>query len=201
MPLVRLAESIDTVSMESTANLTGQLLIAMPAMQDPNFQRTVTYICEHSEHGALGIVINRPMNMDMSEVLEQLALDTGNSRVASTPILQGGPVEIQRGFVIHQSPHEWDSTVAVSDNIFVTTSQDILGAMAAGKGPERALLALGYAGWGAGQLEEELVANAWLSVPASPEIIFDAPFEDRWRMAAQLLGVDIATLSSDAGHA
>jgi len=187
--------------MDDTANLTGQLLIAMPAMLDPNFHRTVTYICEHSDQGALGIVINRPMDMAMGEVLAQLSLNNPEPSVASTPILQGGPVELQRGFVIHQSPKDWDSTVAVADNIFITTSQDILGAIADGTGPEHALLALGYAGWGAGQLEDELVANAWLSVEATPEIIFEAPFEERWQQAATLLGVDIATLSSEAGHA
>jgi putative transcriptional regulator len=187
--------------MDDTANLTGQLLIAMPAMLDPNFHRTVTYICEHSDQGALGIVINRPMDMEMGEVFAQLSLTNPDPSVASTPILQGGPVELQRGFVIHQSPEDWDSTVAVADNIFVTTSQDILGAIADGNGPEHALLALGYAGWGAGQQEDELVANSWLSVPATPEIIFEAPFEERWQKAATLLGVDIVTLSSEAGHA
>ena len=187
--------------MENIANLTGHLLIAMPTMMDPNFERTVTYICEHSEQGALGIVINQPLDMEIGEVLSQLSLEAADPEIAQTPIIRGGPVELQRGFVIHQSPHGWDSTVAVADNIFVTTSQDILGAMAEGKGPERALLALGYAGWGAGQLEDEMSANAWLSVPADPAIIFDAPFEERWRLAAALLGIDIATLSSEAGHA
>jgi putative transcriptional regulator len=187
--------------MESIANLTGHLLIAMPSMLDPNFSRTVTYICEHSDQGALGIVVNQPLDMDIGEVLDQLALKASDEEVASTPIIRGGPVELQRGFVIHRAPEGWDSTVAVADNIFVTTSQDILGAIASGNGPDQALLALGYAGWGAGQLEQEMSANAWLSVPADPDIIFSIPFEDRWRRAAGLLGVDIATLSSEAGHA
>lgn len=187
--------------MEIVENLTGHLLIAMPSMLDPNFERTVTYICEHSDQGALGIVVNQPLDMDIAEVLEQLSLQPATPAIASTPIIRGGPVELQRGFVIHQSPHGWDSTVAVADNIFVTTSQDILGAIAAGDGPDQALLALGYAGWGAGQLEEEISANAWLSVPADPGIIFSTPFEKRWRQAAGLLGIDIATLSSEAGHA
>jgi len=191
----------DTVAMESVANLTGHLLIAMPSMLDPNFERTVTYICEHSDQGALGIIVNQPLDMDIGEVLQQLDLTAVDPAVASTPIIRGGPVELQRGFVIHQSPKRWDSTVAVADNIFVTTSQDILGAIAKGNGPERSLLALGYAGWGAGQLEEELSANAWLSVAADPAILFSTPFEERWRRAAQLLGIDIATLSSEAGHA
>lgn len=187
--------------MENVTNLTGHLLIAMPSMLDPNFERTVTYICEHSDQGALGIVVNQPLDMDIGEVLAQLSLQPADPGIANTPIIRGGPVELQRGFVIHQAPQGWDSTVAVAENIFVTTSQDILGAIAAGDGPDQALLALGYAGWGAGQLEEELSANAWLSVPASPDIIFSTPFEDRWRQAASLLGIDIATLSSEAGHA
>lgn len=187
--------------MNDATNLTGHLLIAMPSMLDPNFAHTVTYICEHSDKGALGLVINRPMDMDLGDVLTQLQLEPANQQLASTPILQGGPVEIQRGFVIHESPLEWDSTVAVTNSIFVTTSRDILSAIAAGAGPERALLVLGYAGWGAGQLEEEISANAWLNVPASPQIIFEIPFEQRWQHAAALLGVNLANLSTQAGHA
>ena len=182
-------------------NLTGHLLIAMPTMLDPNFERTVTYICEHSEQGALGLIINRPMDMDFGDVLEQLSLTATSPQHAHRPILQGGPVELQRGFVIHSKPKDWESTIEITDTIFVTTSRDILASIADGKGPDQALLALGYAGWGAGQLEAELSANAWLSVPASPQIIFDIPFEDRWESAAALLGVDIAKLSPEAGHA
>ncbi len=183
------------------SNLTGQLLVAMPMMLDPNFARTVTYICEHSDKGALGIVINRPMDMDMGEVLDQLSLVPKDPNLAETPILQGGPVELQRGFVIHEAEAGWESTLEVTNSIFVTTSRDILSAIAAGTGPHRALLALGYAGWEAGQLEEEISANAWLSVPATPQLIFDTPFDQRWGRAAAELGVDIATLSHQAGHA
>jgi putative transcriptional regulator len=185
----------------TTTNLTGHLLIAMPSMLDPNFARTVTYICEHSDQGALGLVINRPLDMDLGEVLEQMALEPRDAELARLPILRGGPVELQRGFVIHDSHREWDATVAVTDQIFVTTSQDILSAMAAGSGPEHALVALGYAGWSAGQLEREIAENAWLSVPASAQLLFDVPFEERWEQAAALLGVDLAMLSSQAGHA
>jgi putative transcriptional regulator len=187
--------------MEQPTYLTGHLLIAMPLMTDPNFHRSVTYICEHSENGALGLVINRPMEMDLDEIFQQLSMQQNESMPGRWPVLRGGPVQPERGFVLHESPEEWDSTVNVTNSIHVTTSQDILSAMASGSGPDRALVALGYAGWGAGQLEEEISANAWLSAPASPQIIFDTPFEARWQKSAELLGVDLATISTDAGHA
>lgn len=187
--------------MQETTSLTGHLLIAMPSMMDPNFYRTVTYICEHSEHGTLGLVINRPLDMDLGQVFEQLSLGSPKPELASRPVLRGGPVQLERGFVLHESNERWDSTVPVSPSINVTTSQDILSAMAAGTGPERAIVALGYAGWGAGQLEQEISANAWLSVPAVPQIIFDTPFEARWQEAAALLGVDLAAIAPGAGHA
>lgn len=185
--------------------LTGHLLIAMPAMQDPNFARTVTYICEHSEQGALGIVINRPLDMDLGSIFDQLALDSADPALARQPVLQGGPVHQERGFVLHEpaeaDAREFDATLAVTDAIRVTTSQDILTAMARGTGPRRAVVALGYAGWGAGQLENELIQNAWLSVPAIPRIIFETPFDQRWHESARLIGVDLSTLSHQAGHA
>jgi putative transcriptional regulator len=188
-----------------TTCLTGHLLIAMPAMQDPNFVKTVTYICEHSEQGALGIVINRPLDMDLGTIFDQLSLAPADPALARQPVLQGGPVHQERGFVLHEpaegSGQDFDATLAVSDAIRVTTSQDILTAMARGQGPRRAVVALGYAGWGAGQLENELVQNAWLSVPATPRIIFDTPFEQRWRESARLLGIDLSTMSQQAGHA
>ncbi len=185
--------------------LSGHFLIAMPAMQDPNFTKTVTYICEHSDQGALGIVINRPLGMDLGAIFDQLSLDSTDAALARQPVLLGGPVHQERGFVLHEpdqaGDQEFDATVAVTDAIRVTTSQDILAAMARGQGPRRSLVALGYAGWGAGQLEHELVQNAWLSVPASPRIIFDTPFDQRWRESARLLGIDLNTISHQAGHA
>ncbi|MEQ1802700.1 MAG: YqgE/AlgH family protein [Gammaproteobacteria bacterium] len=191
--------------MADATYLTGHLLIAMPAMQDPNFVKTVTYICEHSDQGALGIVINRPMDMDLGTIFDQLALESADPELARQPVLRGGPVHQERGFVLHEpeeaAGQEFDATLAVTDAIRVTTSQDILTAMARGNGPKRAIVALGYAGWGAGQLESELVQNAWLSVPASPKIIFDTPFEQRWRESAKLLGIDLNTISHQAGHA
>ena len=187
--------------MADVTYLTGHLLIAMPAMTDPNFTRTVTYICEHNENGALGIVINRPLQMDLGEVFEQLALEPADADLSKQPVLRGGPVQTERGFVLHEPSQGWDSTVEVSPTVHLTTSQDILTAMAQGTGPKRALMALGYAGWGAGQLEMEIGANAWLSVPASPAIVFETPYENRWLAAAELLGINLATISSEAGHA
>lgn len=191
--------------MTETTFLTGHLLIAMPAMQDPNFSRTVTYICEHTEQGALGIVINRPLTMDLGEIFDQLSLDSSDPELARQRVLQGGPVHQERGFVLHEpseaAESDFDATLAVTDAIRVTTSQDILSAMARGNGPRRAIVALGYAGWGAGQLENEIAQNAWLSVPATPTIIFDTPFELRWQESTRLLGFDPSTLSHQAGHA
>jgi len=181
--------------------LTGHLLIAMPAMSDPNFARTVSFICEHTEQGALGIIINRPLELSLGEVFDQLSLETAAPAMAAQPVLRGGPVQVERGFVLHSPGGNWDSTVAVSDTIHLTTSQDILGALARGTGPDRALMALGYAGWGAGQLEMEISANAWLSVPATDALVFDTPFEARWAAAAGLLGINLATISPEAGHA
>ncbi len=182
--------------------LTNQFLIAMPAMADENFSQTVTFICEHNPQGALGIIINRPLEMRMADVFRQLKLPTTQEPLSSQPVLQGGPVQTDRGFVVHRAqPREWDSTLRVSDQIHVTTSRDILNAMARGEGPGEAFVALGYAGWEAGQLENEMVQNAWLSVAAEPRVLFDTPFEQRWHAAGRLLGVDLATLSPHAGHA
>ncbi len=182
--------------------LQDNFLIAMPAMGDPNFDGTVTYICKHSDNGALGIIINRPLNIQVAEVFRQLAFDVVDDQQADRPVLGGGPVEPGMGFVLHQSEDDYESTLATAGaDIKVTVSKDILSAMARGQGPQPVLVALGYAGWEAGQLESELAANAWLSTPADPAIVFDTPFQDRWAAAAALLGVDISQLSSYSGHA
>lgn len=191
----------DTESVSDTTQMTGHLLIAMPTMMDPNFHQTVTYICEHSDLGALGLVINRPLDMGLGEVLEQLSLDSPDETLTAQPVLRGGPVQTERGFVLHESTREWEATMPVGEAIYVTTSQDILSSLAAGNGPERALIVLGYAGWGAGQLDAEIRENAWLSVPADPRIVFETPFERRWEEAARKLGVNLTTLSTQAGHA
>ena len=191
----------DTGTVNDTTHMTGHLLIAMPTMMDPNFHQTVTYICEHSDMGALGLVINRPLDMGLGEVLEQLSLDSPDEALTAQPVLRGGPVQTERGFVLHESTREWEATMPVGESIFVTTSQDILASLATGNGPERALIVLGYAGWGAGQLDAEIRDNAWLSVLADPRIVFETPFERRWDEAARKLGVDLTNLSTQAGHA
>ena len=181
--------------------LTNQFLIAMPAMDDPNFAHTVTLVCEHSDRGALGIVINRTLPRTLGEVFDQLGLDATRSKVNDQPVLRGGPVHTERGFVLH-SPHgKWESSLPFSERMHLTTSRDILDALAAGQGPDNAVIALGYAGWDAGQLEDEMARNAWLTVDAEERVLFATPVEQRWHAAARLLGIDLTTLSSDAGHA
>jgi len=180
---------------------TNQLLIAMPAMADSNFAQTVTFIWEHNEEGALGIVINRPLQMRLQEVFDQLQMPTAPGVTGAQPVLQGGPVQTDRGFVIHRDAGRWEHTRQVSSHIHVTTSPDILGAMARGDGPQTTLVALGYAGWGAGQLESEIFQNAWLTVPCDERILFDTPYDQRWQAAGRLLGIDLATISPHAGHA
>ena len=184
------------------AYLNNQLLVAMPALADPNFSHSVTLVCEHSERGALGIVINRPLEMKLSEVLEQLSLSTEDARLRDMPVLAGGPVQRDRGFVLHRpGPQPWESTMPVSDTLCVTTSRDVLAAMAEGKGPAQAVIALGYAGWEAGQLEEEVLQNAWLTVPCDDALVFELPYEQRWHAAARLLGVELSRISTQAGRA
>ncbi len=187
--------------MPAETNLTNHFLIAMPRLEDPNFFHTVTYICEHSSEGAMGIVINRPMELHLADIFEQLEIQVSSPRIAEQAVYLGGPVQSDRGFVLHDSSTRWDSTLRVTPEISVTTSLDILEAIAADKGPAKCLVALGYAGWGAGQLESELAQNAWLSGPAEIDIIFHRPSQERWQAAADLLGVDLNLLSSDTGHA
>ncbi len=182
--------------------LSNQLLVAMPSLADPNFSHSVTLICEHNERGALGLVINRPLEMRMSEVLDQLSLPTEDASLRGMAVLSGGPVQRDRGFVLHRpGPRAWESTMQVSDTLHVTTSRDVLAAMANGDGPKPAVIALGYAGWEAGQLDEELLQNAWLTVPCDDALIFELPFEQRWHAAARLLGVELSRISSQAGRA
>ncbi len=192
--------------MADSKYLTNQLLIAMPSMADPNFAQTVTLICEHSDRGALGLILNRPLQMKLHDVFEQLALDTVDTQIGQQSVLRGGPVQTDRGFVVHRpggsdGRAQWDSTLRISDGIQVTTSRDVLAAMARGEGPPDAFIALGYAGWDAGQLEQEILSNSWLSVPADERVIFELPYEERWHAAGQLLGVDLTRISTVAGHA
>ena len=188
--------------MTTTTYLGNHFLIAMPNLTNPYFFQTVTYICEHDASGALGIVINRPLQLTVGELLEHLEIPSdGNSALASTPVYFGGPVQQEQGFVVHTPIGDWDATLKITDNLGITTSRDILEAIAEGRGPARSLIALGYAGWGQGQLEQEMAENTWLSGPADDDILFDSPDQTRWSAAAELLGVDLNLLSSDAGHA
>jgi len=187
--------------MELQDSLSNQLLIAMPGMADPNFNSTVTLVCEHNAQGALGIVINRPMNLHLGGLFEQLSLEEVDPSAARSPVLDGGPVGRERGFVLHRPQGEFESSVAISPELHLTLSRDVLHAMAEGSGPDQSLVALGYAGWEAGQLEQEMLHNTWLNVPATPEIVFDVPFTDRWRVAAKIIGVDISQISPHVGHA
>jgi putative transcriptional regulator len=181
--------------------LANHLLIAMPSLADGNFAQSVTLVCEHSEKGALGIVLNKPLELTLGEVLGQMKLDSAEEGVGGKPVLRGGPVHTDRGFVLHRPGGEWDSTHRISEAVQVTTSRDVLVAMARGDGPRDAFVALGYAGWEAGQLERELLDNAWLSLPMSEELVFNVPYEDRWQAAWQLLGVKSSSVSLVAGHA
>lgn len=187
-------------------NLTGHFLIAMPAMTDPYFAKSVTFICEHSENGAMGVVVNRPIDMTLNALFEQVDLQLKDNPIAGMPVYFGGPVQVDRGFVLHQPTGNWKSTLAISGDTALTTSKDILEAVAGGVGPEKLLITLGYAGWEAGQLEEEIAQNAWLTVcppnlQALDSVIFDLPSADRFDAAMHLLGVDLMQLSKDAGHA
>lgn len=183
------------------SSLEGQLLIAMPGLRDPNFSETVAFICKHDENGAIGIVVNRPSDMSLGDVCRQLEYELKLGDDAEQPIMNGGPVQPDRGFVLHLSAEEFDSTVDPDAAIKVTVSQDILKAIARGDGPRPALVALGYAGWSSGQLESEIAANAWLHVPGAPSILFETPIEQRWQAAAGLIGIDIHQVTSYAGHA
>ena len=181
--------------------LSRQFLIAMPSMQDPNFERGVTLICQHSEEGATGININRASEHTLGDIFSQMGFACEDELINARPVLEGGPVHQERGFVLHEDGINWESSIQLTDKLFVTTSRDILEAIAGGHGPDRFLVALGYAGWGAGQLEEELKANAWLTVQADNQVMFEAPLDQRWESAIAKLGVDELHLSSVGGHA
>jgi len=184
-----------------TVDLTHHFLIAMPGMVDPNFSRTLTYICEHNEQGALGVVVNRPIDMTLGDLFDRIGLVLADPGLAGEPVYFGGPVQVDRGFVLHRPLGEWTSTLAVRDEVGFTTSKDILEAVAEGRGPGRMLVSLGYAGWAPGQIEEELLQNAWLTVAAEARVIFELPSEDRLNAAMRILGVNPASLSEGAGHA
>lgn len=185
--------------------LTDHFLIAMPSLEDTHFSRTVTYICQHNAEGAMGLIINMPLeitlhdlfsNMEQVEKMDIIPASSNDIR-----IMAGGPVQQERGFVLHTPEREWSSTLVISSETALTTSRDILLDIATGNGPQHASIMLGYAGWGAGQLEAEMRQNAWLSVPANAEILYTTPSEDKWQAAAALIGIDLNLLSPGAGHA
>ena len=183
-------------------NLTKQLLIAMPSLRDPNFSHTVTLICEHNEYGAMGIIINQPTSMSVEELIDRLDTKNKSETVPNhNPVFAGGPVHINRGFILHDSDREWESTHMIDNDLKLTTSEDILIDIGKGAGPENSIVALGYAGWGPGQLEQELADNAWLTVPYEAKIVFHTPVEKRWKTAADKLGIDLHLISNEAGHA
>ena len=181
--------------------LRDHFLLAMPSLSEGIFSHSITYICEHGESGAMGIVINQPLDLSMEEIFEHLQISPRRD-YSDVPVMAGGPVQIDHGFVLHRNNHpNWEACLKVTDEITLTTSRDILRAIADDTGPEEYLIALGYAGWAAGQLENEMAANTWLSCPADEQIIFKTPVDKRWKAAAELIGIDLSLLSSDAGHA
>lgn len=182
-------------------SLKNQFLIAMPTLMDPNFHRSVTFIFEHTKEGAMGIVINQPLDIKLGDVLPQMDIEVEEPSVIDMPVYLGGPVQLEKGFVIHSPLGHWESTMPVTEDIGVTTSRDIIMEIAKGRRPEQSLIALGYAGWEADQLEDEIANNVWLNGPVNPDIIFDRPNASRWESAAAILGVDTSHLSSDVGHA
>lgn len=192
--------------MDAPDTLANQLLIALPALADPHFARSVAIICQHDADGAMGVVINRASEYTLGEVFQQMGIDCDNAALCAQLVLAGGPVHPERGFVLHDRMHhggmgEWDSSLVISDDLAVTTSRDILEAMARGNGPKHATVALGCAGWGAGQLEYELVENSWLTAPVASDVLYALPLEARWQAAAGLIGVDMARIADYAGHA
>lgn len=187
-------------------NLTGQFLIAMPAMTDPYFSKTVTYICTHNQDGAMGVIINRNADISVANLFQQIKLETESTRLLNKAVHFGGPVQMERGFILHEPTTEYDSTIVVNNTVALTTSKDILEATAQNNGPKKILIALGYAGWTAGQLENEVSQNAWLSLETTDtnhihKLIFDADNLDKFDYAMRLMGLNLANLSEVAGHA
>ncbi|MDQ3160032.1 MAG: YqgE/AlgH family protein [Pseudomonadota bacterium] len=181
--------------------LSNHLLVALPALHDAHFARSVTLVCQHDVNGAMGVMVNRASEYTLGEVLEQMGISSDSLALQSQIVLAGGPVHPERGFVLHDGEREFESSLTVADGLYLTTSRDVLEAMARGEGPTKAVVALGCAGWGAGQLEQELVDDSWLMVPAGPELLFEFALEERWQAAAGSIGVDLVNYASHSGHA
>ena len=187
--------------MIASSYLNNQFLIAMPGLTDRDFSHTVTYLCQHSSEGAIGIIINRPMTMKLGDIFAQMNIDATSLASVNSPVYMGGPVQPERGFVIHnRCEQNWDSSLLISDSVSLTSSRDILEAISKGEGPVHYLIALGYAGWGAGQLEKEMIENAWLHTPYAESILYHTPVSERWNQAANLIGININLLANVAGH-
>ncbi len=185
-------------------NLTNNLIIAMPGLNDPLFEKSVSFICQHNSKGAMGLTINRPTNISFGELLEQLEIPLNEPQLASTPIYLGGPIETGHGFILHSNDTpagDWSQTLKINDHLSLSSSKDILSAIANGTGPSHFLITLGYAGWGKDQIEDEIQENSWLNVTADHDILFNTAAEQRWEQAALKLGIDIHLISSDVGHA
>ena len=183
------------------SSLQHHFLIAMPALADSFFHHSVIYICEHDEQGAMGLIINRPTHVMLIELLNHLEIENTEVKPRTTPVLFGGPVQKGQGMVIHNSQTQWKTSLQLSDDLFLTTSTDILETIGSDKGPKDSIVTLGYSGWDAGQLEQEIAENSWLTVAAECDILFHTPAEQRWHAAAKLLGVDINLMSNTVGHA
>jgi putative transcriptional regulator len=186
---------------EHSNTFSNQLLVALPALHDPHFERGVALICQHDEDGAMGVIVNRASEYTLGDVLTQMSLAPHDAHMARQLVLNGGPVLPERGFVLHDGDRRWDSTLSIGAGLSLTTSRDILEAMAEGEGPEHVVLALGCAGWSAGQLELELGENSWLTAPADNELLFDLPLEQRWLAAGGRIGVDMSRMTDYSGHA
>ncbi|MFV0370966.1 MAG: YqgE/AlgH family protein [Azonexus sp.] len=182
-------------------NLTNNFLIAMPTLEDPYFSKALIYVCEHTKNGALGIIVNRPLELNLASLLEKVNISFERQELANLPVYFGGPVQMDRGFVLHRAGGQWQSTLSISSEIALTSSRDVLDAVAKEGSPSEIIVSLGYAGWDAGQIENEMAQNSWLTVPASPDILFDLPPEGRLPAALQTLGISFAQLSDVAGHA
>ncbi len=193
----------DHESNEQVLCLQNHFLIAMPALDDGYFSDTVTYICEHNEDGAMGFVINKPMGLSFDELMDALDIDATDDQIATCnePVLSGGPVQPQQGFVLHNGGERWENTLVLPNDLYLTSSVSILKDISNGKGPDKSCVLLGYAGWSPNQLEDEIAQNAWLTVAASTDMIFDIPIDERSSAAMKKLGIDAASLSSLSGHA
>jgi putative transcriptional regulator len=202
LPESAASETPHAKGVKSDIDLTNQFLIAMPGMADPQFSGAVVYLCEHSERGALGLIINKPSDINVKDLFAKVELSLDSDVVGQSPVYLGGPVQTERGFVLHDSANNaYNSSLTIPGGLEMTTSRDVLEAVANGAGPKRMAIMLGYAGWSAGQLEDELGRNGWLNVDADPAVIFDTPIGERFNKALALLGVDPSFLSAQAGHA